>query len=188
MRLRHCDQDGDDGVPALTALRQDDVSTYFAAESVSERQAWRQIAFERDERRRGSVNEDADVLRETGGNEIDVDGGKRRRRSRDVRFHHHLEPQAEAPCIELLVTAGRNRPPQIEIEDTRELAWCGQCHQLAAVLESAVLNDAMKKLGLQLGNSVREVWRTDNTIDQPARTFALAECGVHASSTVILAA
>jgi hypothetical protein len=106
------------------------------------------------------------VLDEPGCDEILVHRRKHRGSARRISIDHHFQPYGKAAGIELFVSARRRRPPQIEIENPRQLAGCRQCDQLAAVLESTMLDDAMEHFGLQPGNNVREMWRGQQTVEQ----------------------
>ncbi len=100
--------------------------------------------------------------------QVDVDAGEFLRRDGGARFHHHFEPETEAIGVELLVQAWLGRAPQVEVEDRRQLAGCRQRHELAAILESAVLDDAVQHLRWQSRDDVREVRRVQNPIEQRA--------------------
>ena len=84
---------------------------------------------------------------------------------------------AETIGVELLVPAWLGGAPQVQIEDARQLAGCRQRHQLAAILESTVLNDPVKDLGRQSGDDVRQVRRVQDAIEQITRVPGLSLCG-----------
>ena len=66
----------------------------------------------------------------------------------------------------MFIEAGPRRPPQIEIEEVRQLRGRGLRDQLDAVLEAVRIDDAMQQLGLQLRCKLSEamnelVWQAD---------------------------
>ena len=48
---------------------------------------------------------------------------------RRAGLHEHFEPHAETIGVELLVHAGSDRAPQVEVEDTRQLIGRRQRHE-----------------------------------------------------------
>ena len=137
-------------------------------------------------RRRGRDRravEDAHVLREPGDHQIDVHLRELLRRDGGAGFHQHFEPHAETIGVELLVQARLAGAPQVEIEDARQLVGCRQRHELAAILESAALNDPVKQLGLQSRDDVREVRRVQNAIEQRTLVSSVSPCRTVARPT-----
>ena len=96
------------------------------------------------------------------------------RRHIGAGFHQHFEPHTETIGIELFVPAWLGRSPQVEVENTRQLAWCRQRDELAAILESTVLNHTVKDLGRQSRDDVHEVRRFEDAIEQAAPVPALS--------------
>ena len=72
-----------------------------------------------------------------------------------------FEPFAEAIRVELLVAARLSAPPQIEVEDRRQLRWCCRGDELSAGVESAVPNELMQRLWRKMRHESREVWRIE---------------------------
>jgi hypothetical protein len=109
------------------------------------------------------------MLRDCGDHQIDVHVRESLRREGGAGFHQYFEPHAETIGVELLVCAWLANAPQVEVEDTRQLAGCRQRHELAAILESTALDDAVKHLGWQSRDDVHETWRVQNAIEQRTR-------------------
>src|SRR5262249_56661031 len=99
------------------------------------------------------------------------------RRAAVAEFGQHLKPYAEAIGVELLVHARLGGAPQVEIKDTSELLGRRQHHELAAILESAALNDAVKQVGLQSRDNVLDVWCVENAIKQGTAVLAFSRRG-----------
>ena len=108
------------------------------------------------------------MLRETGRDEIGVEPGDGPRRHVGALLHQHLDPHAEPIRVELLVEARVRAPPQIEIEDARDLRRRRQGDELAAVLEPAALDDAVQQLGRQPRHDLGELRRIQDAIEQAA--------------------
>ncbi len=104
-----------------------------------------------------------------GSEEIDIHRGECRCCAGDTGIHHDLEPGAEPASVELLVASRPIRTPQVQIEDTCQLARRGQRQQLTAVLESAMLYQPVEHFGLQLWDDSRELRGVQDAIEQPAR-------------------
>src|SRR5262249_32434102 len=99
------------------------------------------------------------------------------RRHAGAEFCQHFEPNAEAIGVELLVHAWLREAPQVQIKDAPELFGCRQHHELAAILESARLNDAVKQFGLQPWNNVLQVRGVKNAIEYGTTVLAFSWCG-----------
>lgn len=121
------------------------------------------------------------MLREPRDRQIDIHFGEFLRRDSGARLHHHFKPEAEAVGDELLVQAWSGRKPQVEIEESCQLAGCRERHELAAILESAVLNDAVKHVGWQLRDDMRQMRRFQNPIEQRTRVSEGPLCWAVAS-------
>jgi hypothetical protein len=78
----------------------------------------------------------------------------------------------------LLVHAWLGGAPQVEIKDARELVGRRQHHELAAILESAALNDAVKQVGLQSGDNVLEARCVENAIEHGTAVPAFSWRGI----------
>ena len=63
---------------------------------------------------------------------------------------------------------GRGRPPQVEIEYGLQLIGRRQRDEIAAVLQSAGLDDPVQHLGLQAGDDLLEVRGVQNALEQAA--------------------
>ncbi len=134
---------------------------------------------------RGDV-EHPHVLRQAGGDEVDVEPGEDPRRHLGPLLDQHLEPHAEAVGIELLVAAGVRLPPQIEVENLRDLAGRGQRQQRAAVLQAAAFDDAVQRHGRQPRHDLGDPRRVEELIEQRAAIATdqrgLAGALLHATS------
>ena len=97
--------------------------------------------------------------------------------SRDARLHEHLEPHAEAIGVELLVHAWLIGAPQVEVEYAGQLSRCRQGHELAAVFESAGLNDAVQHFWLQMRDDAGELWHVEDAFEQTTRGRNGQLCG-----------
>jgi len=64
--------------------------------------------------------------------------------------------------------------PQVAIEDGRQLLGRGQRHELAAVFQSAALNDPMKEFRLEPGDRLRKVRRVQNALEQATLVRSLS--------------
>jgi hypothetical protein len=85
-----------------------------------------------------------------------------------TRFGQHFDPQAKSRRIEVLIEPRPCRPPQVEIEETRQLRRGGLRDQIDAVLEPVRTDDAMQQLRPQfrceLGEAVNEfVWQVNES-------------------------
>src|SRR4029453_9531385 len=118
------------------------------------------------------------VLCESGDHKIGVHLYDLLRRHTGAEFCQHFEPYAEAIGVELLVHAWLGGTPQVEIKDARELVGRRQHHELAAILESAALNDAVKQVGLQSGDNVLEARCVENAIEHGTAVLAFSWCGI----------
>ena len=159
----------DDGVPGVRATRDDPAAGDLAGEAAVRLDHRRDLrAVGGDVAVQGGDVEDADVLRETGRDEIGVEPGDGPRRHVGALLHQHLDPHAEPIGVELLVEAGVRAPPQVEIEDARDLRRRRQRDELAAVLEPAALDDAVQQLGRQPRHDLGELRRVQDAIEQAA--------------------
>jgi hypothetical protein len=77
----------------------------------------------------------------------------------------------------LLIHSWLGGAPKVEIEDSSELFGRRQHHELAAILESATLDDAVKKVGLQPWNNVLEVRCVENTSEHATAFLAFLRHG-----------
>jgi hypothetical protein len=90
------------------------------------------------------------VLREAGDDLRQRHLRQFRRRDLCAGFGQDLDPEAEPRGIELFIKAGPGRPPQIEIEDMRQLRRSCVRDEIDAVFESVRTDDAMQQLRPQL--------------------------------------
>jgi hypothetical protein len=91
-------------------------------------------------------------------------------------LHQHFEPQPETIGVELLVAARLRGAPQVQIEHTGQLLGCRQRHELAALLQAAVLDDPLEDFGRQSGNNVSEVWGIQEGFEQTAAVWSCSAC------------
>lgn len=112
-----------------------------------------------------------------------VEGGDGACCHRVAGVHKHFEPFAEAIDIELFVASGWRVAPQIEVEQGGELRGRGRRDELAARLESAVLNELMQRLRREVRDDPREEWRVQETREPmvhrapiAGRRFAVRGC------------
>ena len=77
--------------------------------------------------------------------------------------HQHVEPFAEAIDIKLFVASRLRVAPQIEVEQGGELRRRRTRDELAARIESAVLNELMQRLRREVRDDPREEWRVQET-------------------------
>src|SRR5262249_7646453 len=173
LRVEETEQ-GHDRVPRVGAPRLDEEAADLAIGSVAQTAIRRHLySVQRRIRRYRRAIEDADVLCQRGDNQIDVEADEFLYRDRRAEFHQHFEPQAEAPGVQLFVEAGPVAAPQVAIEDHRQLRGRRQRHELAAILESAALNDPMQDFGLQPRDDLREVRRVQNALEQSPRVSSV---------------
>ena len=102
----------------------------------------------------------------------DVHARELLRGDRRARLHQHFEPHGEAIRIELFVAPGPGRPPQVEIEYGLQLFGRRQRDEIAAVLESAGLDDPVQHLGFQARNDLFQVRGIQNALEQVAHALA----------------
>ena len=107
---------------------------------------------------------------------IDVDRRDFRRRDGRATFHQDFEPDAKTVAVELLVQARLVTPPQVEVEDGRQLSRRCQRHELAAILESAAVDDPVQHFGLEPRHDLCEVRRVQNAIEERTRVSNGARC------------
>src|SRR6185436_11784466 len=105
--------------------------------------------------RRGVEN--AYVPGKPGNDDVLVHGCKGPRRHCAVCVHQQFQPFAEALRVETLVMAWLSAPPQIEVEDRRELRWCRQGDDLCTDIESAVPNELMQRLWRKVRHDSHEI-------------------------------
>jgi len=120
------------------------------------------------------VIEDAHVLRERTDDEVDVQACEFFRRDCCARLHQHFEPETESPGVQLFVETRTVAAPQVAIEDGRQLRGRRQRHDLAAVFESATLDDPMKEFRLEPRDRLRKVRRVQNALEQTALVRGLS--------------
>ena len=169
MRGFELDQHVDDGVPGIRATRDEATAGDLAGEAavrLDHRGDLRAVAGDVAGERRDV--EHPHVLREAGRDEIGVEPGDGPRRHVGALLHQHLDPHAEPIGVELLVEAGGRAPPQVEIEDARDLRRRRQRDDLAAVLEPAALDDAVQQLGRQPRHDLGELRCLQDAIEQAA--------------------
>ena len=178
------DQRGSDRIPRVRVSGEDQVAADLASEPIA-RTAPRFPFFvvRRQGRYRRAV-EDEHVLRERRDHQVGVDLRELPRRRRGAGFHQHLEPDAEPAGVEPLIQAWFAGAPEVQIEHPRQLARRRQRHQLAAILESTVLDDAVEHFGLQSRHDVRELRRVQDSIEQraPVRGWGPRAQGVRATA------
>jgi hypothetical protein len=83
-------------------------------------------------------------------------------------LNEHFNPPAKSCRIEVLIEPGPRRPPEIEIEEVRQLRRRCLRDELDAILEPVPADDAMQQLGpqlwCQLGEPVNEwVWQVNES-------------------------
>src|SRR5215510_1874217 len=160
-------KDRHDCLPRVGALREEPVAADLTRESMIGLANPRRLhSIRRPVRRNHRTVEDSRMLCESDDHEIGIHLCELLRRHAGAEICQHFEPDAEAIGVELLVHTWLRGAPQIEIKDARELLGGRQHHELAAILESAALNDAVKQLRLQSRDNVLEVWRVENAIKQ----------------------
>ena len=151
-------QHGDDRVPGVGARRDDQIAADLAAEPVGGH-GWRDC--------RGI--EDARVVGERSRHQIDVHARHDLGSGAGTGFHQRFDPHAESIGVELFVEARLIRPPHVEIEDARQLLRRRQREELAAILEAAALNHAVKHLRGQSRHDERDIRRAQHALEQAAR-------------------
>jgi hypothetical protein len=159
-------QQPDDGIPRVAALRLDQIGADFAGRSIAELASLRHFLAVHGGRRYRRAVEDAHVLGERRDHELDIHTSQFLRCDAGARFHQEFEPDTEAIGVERLVEPRTGRTPQVQIEDTGELVRCRQRDELAAILEATALNDAVKNVGRQSRDYLSEVWRVQYAIEQ----------------------
>ncbi len=92
----------------------------------------------------GLLVENEKVPTEGRGDEIEVHLHELLRRGRDAHLDQDLEPEREAILVELIVLAALVTPPQVLVEDARQLFRGGEGHDLATVFETAVANELVE--------------------------------------------
>jgi hypothetical protein len=163
------DQHVHDGVPGIRAAGDEATPSEFATKTavrLDDRGDLLAVGGDVAGERRDVVH--PYVLRETGRDEIGVEPGDGPRRHVEALLHQHLDPHAEPIGVELLVEAGGRAPPQVEIEDARDLRRRRQRDELAAVLEPAALDHAVQQLGRQPWHDLGELRRVQDAIEQTA--------------------
>src|SRR5262249_16277629 len=78
-------------------------------------------------------------------------------------------PDAKPVRIEPFVKAWRGGAPDIDVENAPELLRRGKGHEFRTILEAPALNDAMKHLGLQARDDLREVVCVQEPIEECPR-------------------
>src|SRR5262249_32678802 len=161
--------------PRVRALRKEPVAADLTRESLIGLASPHQLyPIRRPIRRNYRGVEETHMLCQPGDHKIGVHFCDLLRRHTFAGFCQHFEPYAEPIGIELLVHAWLGGTPQIEIKDARELLGRRQHQQLAAILESAALNDSVKQLGLQSRDNVLEVRRSENASEHGAAVLAFS--------------
>src|SRR5262249_59756629 len=97
--------------------------------------------------------------------------------------HQHFEPFTEAIDIELIIASRLRVAPQVEVEQGSELRGRRRRDELAARIESAVLNELMQRLRREVRNYPSEDWRVQETREPmvhrapiAGRRFAVRGC------------
>jgi hypothetical protein len=158
-------QDSDNRVPRLRSPGCDQVPPDFARESIIESAKPRYlVAIERRIGADGHRVEDAHVLGEAGNDQIGFHLGELASRHRCTSLDEHFEPHAKPIGIELFVHARMTWTPEVDVEDPSQLVGCRQRHDLAAIFESAPLDDPVKHLRLEPGDDLCEVWDVQDAI------------------------
>src|SRR5262245_13623456 len=159
-------KDRHDGLPRVRTLREDPVAAYLTRESMIGLPSPRQFdSIRRPIGRNYRAVEDSRVLCESGDHQIGIHLCELLCRHTRAQFCEDFEPHAEAISVELLIHAWLGGAPQVKIKDTRELVGRRQHDELAAILESAALNDAVKQLRLQLRDNVFKARCVENAIE-----------------------
>ena len=165
------DQHRDDRVPRVGAPGHDQVAADVATEPIVRCATGGHLFSVH--RRRGRYRrgiEDARVLRERRDHQIDVHrprvSAPRRLAPDSTSTSSHTPKRSASNCSSRPGWPARHKSRS---KTRRQLVGCRQRHELAAILESAALNDPVKHLGLQSRDDVREVRRVQNAIEQTTR-------------------
>jgi hypothetical protein len=87
-----------------------------------------------------------------------VHGGNRPRSHGVACVHQQFQPFAEALHVETLVLAWLSAPPQIEIEDRRQLCWGRRGDNLCTDIVSAIPDELMQGLWRELRHDSHDLW------------------------------
>ena len=148
----------DDRVPGVSRDSTHEIAAHFALGTLVRRHVdvgWFTIECRGDRRR----IENAHVPGEPGNDEVLVHGCNGPRGHGAACVHQQFQPFAEALRVETLVVAWSSAPPQIEVEDRRQLRWCRRGDDLCTDIESAVPDELMQRLWRKVRHDSREVWR-----------------------------
>ena len=160
-------QHGDDGLPGVGAPGDSHVTSDLAHEPVRAVDLLRDLLpIRRRVARDRPALEDAHVLCEPRRDDFGIHLREFPCCDISAGLSQYLEPHTETIRVELLVPARPRRTPEIQIEDALQLFGRRQGDELAAVFESASLNDTMDQLWLQSRDDIREVGRAQDAIEQ----------------------
>ena len=163
------DEERDDRIPRIGSPRPHQIAAHFTLEPSHRRSfTHRLVTICRLVITLGGWFEDArveytQVTAEADDHEVRVEGGDGACRHRVSGVHQHFEPFAEAIDIELFVASRLRVAPQIEVEQGGELRGRRGRDELAARIESAVLNELMQRLRREVRDDPREEWRVQET-------------------------
>ena len=159
------DEERDDRIPRIGSPRPHQIAAHFTLEHVTARLAVHLVVaihrlvinrFCRFERARVEYPQ---VTGQADDHQVLVEGGDGACRHRVSGVHQHVEPFAEAIDIEPFVASRLRVAPQIEVEQGGELRGRRRRDELAARIESAVLNELMQRLRREVRDDPREEWR-----------------------------
>ena len=107
--------------------------------------------------------EHEDVPTDRSGHEVEVHVEELLCRDVGAHLGQHLEPQPEPVGVERLLRAGGIRAPEVVVEDSRELLGRRERHDLAAVLDAAVADEAGQDPRVEALDHLGEVGRVEET-------------------------
>ena len=174
------DEERNDRIPPIGSLRPHQIAAHFTLDHVTTRLAVHLLVaihrlvitrFRRFERARVEYT---DVPGEADDHQVLVEGGDGACSHRVSGVHQHFEPFAEAIDIELFVASRLRVAPQIELEQRGELRGRGGRDELAARIESAVLNEPMQSLRREVRDDPREGCRVQETREPLFHRFLIA--------------
>ena len=174
------DEERDDRIPRPGSPCPHEIAAHFTLEHVTARLAVHhlvaihRLVITRCSRFERARVEDAYVTGEADDHQMRVEGGDGACCHRVSGVHQHFEPFAEAIDIELFVASRLRVAPQIELEQRGELRGRGGRDELAARIESAVLNEPMQRLRREVRDDPREGCRVEETREPLFHRFLIA--------------